>query len=319
MMSLTRYSRFSLLYMMESDKKGVDQMPDIGLRFHKDMLVLSSPIDEVLKRQGVDIAQDKEFINLVEPDAIRDIYRLEEVAGAQCLITNTAGITRACLAHSNMEDRDFEIATASLSILKSLKPQHIFAEIGPCGLPLDASSAASLKQNKSQYERAVEVFGENGYDAFFLNGMKNPVDMKCALMGVRAQSDMPLIASIDADHFTENEELCDVFAMMEQYGAQVLGFSSAAPLDEVCERAQLCRQKSDLPLLVQLKVPHINPKQSAVLQNLPYFHADTMVEAATRLRGVGIQFLRAEGAATPAYTAALVAASAGFDVVVAGR
>ncbi|MGI6105335.1 MAG: homocysteine S-methyltransferase family protein [Raoultibacter sp.] len=290
-------------------------MPDIELRFHRDMLVLSSPVDASLERQGVDLDMDREFINLIEPDAVRDIYRLEEVAGAQILVTNTQGITRARLAHSNMEDRDFEIATASLAILKSLKPQHIFAEIGPCELPLDISSAASLRQTKGQYERAAKVFGSEGYDAFFLNGMTHPVDMQCALMAVRALSDVPVVASMDADFHTSEETLIETLALMEEYGANVVGFSSSAPLAKIVQLASLCREKTELPLIVQLKIAKVDPRQQESTEENPYFHADTMIEAATQLRGAGVQFLRAVGAARPSYTASLVAASAGFDVI----
>ena len=52
-------------------------MADIALRFHKDMLVLSSSVSAALERQGVDAARDLEFMNLVEPDSIQDILRLE--------------------------------------------------------------------------------------------------------------------------------------------------------------------------------------------------------------------------------------------------
>ena len=57
-------------------------MPDIALRFHKDMLVLSSPVAVVLARQGFDVEHDLEFANLVEPEAVRDALRLNKMAGA---------------------------------------------------------------------------------------------------------------------------------------------------------------------------------------------------------------------------------------------
>ena len=41
-----------------------------------------------------------------------------------------------------------------------------------------------------------------------------------------------------------------------------------------------------------------------------------MVELVVRLRAQGVQFLRASGAATPAYTGALLATVGGSDVVV---
>ena len=48
-------------------------MPDIALRFHKDMLVLSSPATSALDRLGVDIVRDLELTTLLEPDTLEDI------------------------------------------------------------------------------------------------------------------------------------------------------------------------------------------------------------------------------------------------------
>ncbi len=82
-------------------------MADIALRFHKDMLVLSSSVSAALERQGVDAETDLEFMNLVEPDSIKDILNLEKTAGAQCLVLGTRNITPAQLAQRGMEDRGF--------------------------------------------------------------------------------------------------------------------------------------------------------------------------------------------------------------------
>lgn len=288
-------------------------MPDIALRFHKDMLVLSAPIDTALARQGVDVSYDREFISLIEPEVVHDAYRLESIAGAQCLVTNSAGITKARLAHVNMEDRALELAEASLTIVNTLKPQHVLAEIGPTRLPLDESSANSLKQNRDQYADAARAFGQEGFDAFFLNGMMQASDMQCALMGVRKVSDKPVFASMDTEG--DGQALADACAMMVEHGADVVGFTSAAPLDEVAALVECVKKVVDVPLLVQLRVLANNPQQQAATEENPYYCADVLVDAATRLRGAGVQFLRACGDATPAYTGALVAASAGFDVL----
>lgn len=293
-------------------------MPDIALRFHKEMLVLSAPIDPVLESQGVDVEKDREFLSVVEPETIQDIYQLEMVAGTQCVVTNTAGITNARLAHVNMEGRGLELATAALTIANSLKPQHVFAEIGPTRLPLDISSKSSLRQNKQQYERAATDFGAQGFDAFFLNGMNDIYDMQCALMGIRTKSDKPIIASLEVDAEgaiggRKAQDLESSLKLMEEYEASVVGFSCAASLDCVVSLAKRAACVVDAPLLVQLQVKKCNPKQLSATEDNPYYTPDTMIEAATALRAAGVQFLRATGKATPAYTGALVAASLGFD------
>lgn len=294
-------------------------MPDIALRFHKDMLVLSSPVASVLARQGFDVEHDLEFANLVEPEAVRDALRLNKVAGAQCLVANTASITPARLAHRGMEDRAAEIVKTGLSVMRDLRPQHVLVEIGPCGLPLDASSKSSLNENRDQYARAARACEGQELDAFFLNGFGSPADLKCALMGVRQISGAPVFASVDVDargmladgrHTFE-----DALAVMVDYEASVAGFATTAPVETATTFARRASGAGQLPVLAQLVVREHNPKQGDATPENPYFCPDVLVGAASQLRGAGVQFLRAAGAATPAYTGALVAASEGFDVV----
>ena len=293
-------------------------MPDIALRLNKDMLVLSDPLNARLARQGFDATRDVEFITLFEPDSVRDALRLETLAGATCLVTNTADVTPARLAHLSMEARAREFAVASLDIAQALSPQHVLVEIGPCGLPLDAASKASLNENRSQYARAVRTFADLSFDAFFLNGFATCDDLKCALMGVRQASDLPVFASVDvADDGTLSSgrgTLDEAVAVMDEYGATVAGFETRADAEVAAGLVRRMAQACDLPLLVQLAVAEHDPKQGEPTKENPYYCPDVMVQAAARLRGAGAQFLRATGEATPAYTGALAAAVTGFDV-----
>lgn len=317
-------------------------MPDIQMRFDKDMLVLSGRLDEVFARQGVDMAQDREFLNLVEPDTVREAYRLESVAGAQCLVTNTAGITRARLAHARLEERAPELAAAALAVVCSLSPQHIVYEVGPCGLPLDPSSSTSLKQSRDQYAQAWRDLDGAPVDAVLFSGFEKPLDAMCALMGLRMVSEVPAFVCLRANF--EPADAADIAeakapsagmpsgklaprtgtwgeaaAMLAEYGANVVGVSSTAPLSYVEDVLAQLRAAVDVPLMVELEVGQRNPRQQEATFENPYFCPDAMVEAGVRLRAAGAQFLRAAGLCTPAYTGALVAATAGFDVVREGR
>lgn len=294
-------------------------MPDIEMRFNKDMLVLSSPLQAVLARQGVDVARDMEYLTVVEPEAVRDAMRREKVAGAQCLVAPTEGLTPARLAHKGMQGREAELALAALSSLRPLKPQHILAEIGPCGLPLDGSSASSLNENRAQYASAARAFDGQQLDALLLSGFARPDDMKCALMGVRQATDVAVFASV---RVTEDGLLADgrtpveeAVAVMEEYGASVAGFESGAAPQSVVAVASRMAAACSLPLLAQVHCEKRDLKQGQPTAENPYYCPDTMVGVAAMLRGAGVQFLRATGDVTPAYTGALVAATAGFDVV----
>ena len=354
-------------------------MPDIELRFHKDMLVLSAPIDAVLARQGIDVVRDRQYLNLMEPDAIRDALNLEVMAGAQCLVTTTEDITRARLAHVRMEGDAARLADAAVRIAGELKPQHLLVEIGPCGLPLDASSKASLNENRIQYADAARAFDGLEFDAFLLNGFASIVDLKCALMGVSQVSGKPVFASVTLagsqvgkhpaeasrdgrppiaaaqgasktpdesvlanlpvgsafsgyslvdvpkhpnplrDAALPAEKWPEALAVMEDLGAAVVGFETADPLGCAVGYVTTAMAQTDLPVLAQLRVPEGTPPRSASglvpLEARDDYAIDTMEQAATKLFAAGVQFIRATGAATPAYTGALAATLYGVDVL----
>jgi 5-methyltetrahydrofolate--homocysteine methyltransferase len=172
-------------------------MADLALRFGKDMLVVSSPIQEALRRAGIESVCDQALALLVEPETIEEAYRMETVAGPQCMVTPVADFTPARLVAVGAEGKGEALAEAALAVMAEFKPQHTLVEIASCGLPLDPDSKASLVENRDQYARAAQFFDGRTFDAFFLNGFTTADDLKCALMGLRKVTDAPIIASVD--------------------------------------------------------------------------------------------------------------------------
>lgn len=293
-------------------------MPDIQLRFAKDMLVLSSPVQTTLEKQGFDGPLDMGYACLVEPELVRDALMMNKVAGAQVVVAPTAYMTPARLAHQHLDGRAGEVAEAAVAVARKTEPQHLLLEIAPCGLPLDASSAASLNENRGQYAEAARVLVPFHPDALFLNGFANIDDLKCALMGVRQVYEGPLFASVNVrgDGMLEGgrHSLDEALTVMVDLGADVVGLQTAAPQADAVALASKAAAWGR-PSLVQLAVGPRDDRQGAATDENPYYCPDVLVGAATALRGCGTQFLRACGCATPAYTGVLVAASEGFDVV----
>lgn len=294
-------------------------MADIALRFHKDMLVLSSPLEPVLIRQGYDLSDGMEYLHAVEPEALRGAMRLNEVAGAQCMVVELDDLTPFRLAQSRKEGQVDEVVAAAFDVLGDSRPQHVFVEIGPCGLPLDPSSKNSVEENCDQYARAAKTLSRRSFDAFFLNGFSKPADIACAIDGLHRESDAPVIVSVGVDKQGRLDDgrrsIDDALAAMNEHGAAVAGFSISAPIEWASALTRRACRQTSMPVLVQLDVRACDPKQGEATEENPYFCPDTMVEAATVLRSAGAQFLRAVGAATPAYTSTLVATTEDLDVV----
>ena len=298
-------------------------MADIEIRFHKDMLVLSAPLHYALKHQGVD-PDDLEFVGLLEPEVLHGLYKLDTIAGTQCLVTNTEALCEARLAHKRLEDRQRELAQAGLKAVQQCKPQHVICEIGACGLPLDFTSEQSKKHVRNQYASAVQAFQDDSVDAFMFTGITSACDAQCALEGAREVTDRPLFIVFDVDSAGQlkghSEYVWDVVAELGMR-ADVYGFASDGNPEELCSIAHALTRVTESPLLVQINVheaDQMTRKRAALgapIKGNPYPVADALVNAAVSLRAAGVQFLRAGGDATCAYTAALMVACSGHDCI----
>ena len=297
-------------------------MPDIQMRFMKDMLVLSAPLEAILAQRGFNMPRDMPYLLMMEPETVEDALRAAAMTGAQCLVAPTAGITEARLAHVRMREDAPRLAAAAIEVVRARKPQHILVEIGPCGLPLDPGSKTSLNENRTQYAQAARAFAGLQLDAFFLNGFTSIADLKCALMGIAQVSDAPVFSSVRVangalEHGMEgvgaDVPLADAFVAMADLGASVIGFETAEPPEAAVSYARQAGAFG-FPVLAQLCVRERAPKQGGPTESNPYYCADAMEKAAVALYGAGVQFLRATGAATPAYTGALAATVTGLDV-----
>ncbi len=334
-------------------------MADIQLRFGKDLLVVGTPIQQQLatimdaafqddlngedatSEEGfADIEADDPpfvqatFINtdadtaaeegfelslLIEPEIFEEAYRLERASGAQCLVAPTANLTPARLATQRLGHAADDLAREAITVTSALKPEHVFVEVAPCGLPLDASSKASLLENRVQYEQAARLFDRYPFDAFFLNGFARTTDLKCALMGIRKVSDAPIIACVDVDAegmlaplsrrpfpswFKRSESLEQAMTIMAEYGANAGGFCSDASIPAITAFLDRAAGVTTLPKMVQLFVgPHTACSSP-----------DDAFDAALILADAGAQFFQATGKATPPYTGALAAAVVGRSV-----
>ena len=78
-------------------------------------------------------------------------------------------------------------------------------------------------------------------------------------------------------------------------------------------REALEARGADLCLAATLQVFQRDAKQQGPTAENPYYSPDTMMPAALELRAAGVQFLRAAGQATPAYTGVLAAGPVRFS------
>lgn len=293
-------------------------MADIQLRFDKDLLVLSTTMDEFFRAHGFDPDAERDYAILCEPELIEEEFRLESLMRTPIFVTPTEAITANRLAQERFEGRAVDVAAAAFAEAARFKPQHVIGAVGPSGLPLDPSSAASLKQSRNAYRDAVQALATQPFDALGLFGFTNLSDLQCALMGARSVYDGPLFTQIAVEsadqRFEDGRDLAAAAAFMAEYGADVVGAASSARPDEFARIARCMREGTDKPLSAQVQVARFEKRYLNPPTDNPYYQPDTLLPLVSALHEAGVQFLRAGGNATPAYTSVLDAACEGLDV-----
>ena len=121
-------------------------MPDIALRFGKDMLVCEGAMGTMLLKAGMPAGECPEYLNVLDPEMVGEIHRYYRMAGANVAISNTFGGTRSKLEAYGLGDRVEELNMAGVAIARQAQPEHVIADVGPCGLLMQPMGSATFEE-----------------------------------------------------------------------------------------------------------------------------------------------------------------------------
>ena len=120
----------------------------------------------------------------------------------------------------------------------------------------------------------MRTFADLSFDAFLLNGFATCDDLKCALMGVRQASDLPVFASVDvADDGTLSSgrgTLDEAVAVMDEYGATVAGFETRADAEVAAGLVRrMAQRRATCPCSCSWRWPNTIPSRASLQPRIP--------------------------------------------------
>jgi 5-methyltetrahydrofolate--homocysteine methyltransferase len=290
--------------------KGVG-MADIALRFGVDVLAVDGNTTSMLKIMGFEEEPCVEILNILEPESIAEVHRAYVNAGAQCIVTNTYGASENRLAYFGQESLADTINYEGVMIAKSVKPEHVLASVGPCGIKVlsDTENNAcdtSYGDAFFQYSKQIKSLAKAEPDAILIETFTNFYDAKCALMAAKNSSDLPVFVSCCFDESgimpesgTSIETTANELAALK---ADVFGLNCLIAPNEMLELVKRLKTFSDLPLMVR---PDLDEK--ITIDELAYF--------AKEFRAAGAQFIGTCCGSSPKLTGVIFAEVANLSVV----
>ncbi|MCR5804042.1 MAG: homocysteine S-methyltransferase family protein [Clostridia bacterium] len=224
-------------------------------QFGKSFIFFDGGFGTMLQKYGIKTGVQSIEMNTIEPETVQRIHREYLEAGANIITCNTFGCDRF-----HTTDKGIDMAELIEGAIKNArvaigdrKDKYCFYDIGPCGKLLEPLGDLS-------FDDAYEVFAEQvrladgKVDGFIAETMTDLYELKAAILAVRENSDLPLIASVS---FSDNGKTLtgaspeQMVTTLEALGVDMLGINCSLGPRELMPIVKRITAVAAKPLLVQ--------------------------------------------------------------------
>ncbi|MBQ3912980.1 MAG: homocysteine S-methyltransferase family protein [Lachnospiraceae bacterium] len=203
----------------------------------------------MLQAAGLETGTLPEEWNLTHPEEILKIHRAYVEAGSDVITANTFGANSA-----KFGERTAGLISAAIQIARRSGARFVAQDIGPTGKMLKPLGDFEFDAAYELFKEQVIAGCEAGTDLFIIETMTDLLEMKAAVLAVKENSDLPVIATLSY------EKNCRTFLGAHAAAATVtlcgLGVDavgvncSLGPADLSDVVAEICRY-SEVPVIVQ--------------------------------------------------------------------
>ncbi len=292
-------------------------MPDIMMRLGRDVLVVDGAMGTMLHRAGMPAGECPELLNVTAPEMIGEVHRLYQLAGADCVTTNTFGGSAPMLAEYGLADRVEELNRAAVRLAKQYGSPHVLADMGPTGLVMEPLGPATFDEVFAAFaEQACALAAENP-DAIIIETMTDIAELRCAVLAAKSVCDLPVFASCTfglsgrMDLSGTEPEVAAV--VLQAAGADAVALNCGLGPEQMLPLLERMVRATKLPVIVQPNagLPKLADDGETVFPGT----ADEMAAFARAARLAGAAAIGSCCGSTPAFTGAIVDAVADKDVV----
>jgi methionine synthase I (cobalamin-dependent)/5,10-methylenetetrahydrofolate reductase len=221
----------------------------------KRIVLADGAMGTMLYAKGVFINTCFDDLNITRPALIEEIHEEYMHAGAEILETNTFGANRYKLAAFGFENRVQEINEAGARLARSIAGDRVYVagSIGPLGKPLKPLGNIATEEAFRAFEEQAHALAPF-VDLFCIETIHGLEEMKVAIAGVRASSDLPILAQLT---FTEEGETImgdspeEVAAVLSTMDVAAIGCNCSIGPQPMLEIIERMRPLTDKPLSAQ--------------------------------------------------------------------
>lgn len=221
------------------------------------VLVLDGAMGTMLQERGLRPGQSPEELNLTLPEVVAGVHREYLDAGADIIVTNTFGGSRAKLEHYGLQDRIVEINARAVAIAREVcgDRAYVAASIGPTGQFVEPVGDVSFDEMAAIFREQAQALINAGADLITLETFLDIKEIRAAVIAIREISpEIPVIAQLTFDNegrtvLGTSPEAAAV--TLEAAGADIVGSNCGLGPDGICDVMAAMRRVTRLPLISQ--------------------------------------------------------------------
>ena len=292
-------------------------MPDIMKRLGRDVLVVDGAMGTMLQRAGLPAGECPELLNVTAPEMVGEVHRAYQLAGADCVTTNTFGGSAPKLAEYGLADRVAELNIASVCIAQREGGPHVLADMGPTGLVMEPMGPATFDEVFAAFAEQAAALASAGPDAIFIETMTDIAEARCAVLAAKSVTDLPVFASVTfglagrMDLSGTDPETAAV--VLQAAGADAVGMNCGLGPEQMLPLLRRMIAATTLPVFAQPNAG-LPTLDAAGATRFPGTPAE-MAAFAAAARETGAAMVGSCCGSTPVFTGAVVDAVADKDVV----
>ncbi len=215
-------------------------------------LIFDGAMGTELQKMGLFPGELPETWNIIHPERVASVHRAYFAAGADIVCTNTFGANLLKFEKDELKS----IIEAAVRIAKNEAPSGKFValDIGPLGKML-------APFGDLPFERAVEIFSETvklgaaaGVDMIALETFADTYEIKAAMLAVKENCDLPVLASCAYDatgHVMTGGDAAAMVALLEGLGADMIGANCGVGPDLILPTAKALVEYASVPVMIK--------------------------------------------------------------------
>ena len=223
-------------------------------------ILLDGAMGTMLMEAGLESGDPPEEWNVLHPDRVRRVHRAYIEAGSQIILTNSFGGTAPRLAMHRLEDRVMELnrAAAELARTEADDVERIVlvaGSMGPTGQMLQPVGEMTFQEARQAFADQAAGLAAGGIDLFWIETMSAVKEVKAAVAGIRAVSELPISATMSFDTHGHTMMGISPVQAVEQLTAldlDLVGANCGTGSDELIETVQTMRKANpSVPLVAK--------------------------------------------------------------------